>query len=110
MAWSAGSFRSRATLSLERLTLSKYVELADDQGGPQVRVSSPAPGLSTLTTVAPRSARFTVHNGPASTRLKSATSTPSRGPAITVSGAGLVHRQRLPCRQHGWRFRRLACR
>src|SRR3954454_16700671 len=45
-----------------------------------MRVSSPSPGRSTFTTSAPRSPRVCVHSGPASTREKSATSSPSRAP------------------------------
>src|SRR5215471_4754109 len=48
-------------------------------GGIQCRVSSP-PGPSTLMTTAPRSPRIWVQNGPASTREKSATSSPESGP------------------------------
>ena len=53
-------------------------------------MSSPPPGRSTLTTSAPRSPRSIVANGPASTREKSATRTPSRaagepGRAISTS-------------------------
>ena len=51
-------------------------------GGPQARVSSPEPGRSTLITVAPRSARVIVASGPASTRLKSATSSPDSAPLM----------------------------
>ncbi|SOZ23098.1 hypothetical protein CBM2608_A210122 [Cupriavidus taiwanensis] len=43
------------------------------QGGPQVRVSSPAPGRSILITSAPKSARFWAHHGPARTRVRSRT-------------------------------------
>ncbi|CFN74703.1 Uncharacterised protein [Bordetella pertussis] len=42
-------------------------------------MSSPAPGRSILMTSAPRSARFWVHQGPASTRVRSSTRMPVRG-------------------------------
>src|SRR4029077_4063934 len=45
-------------------------------GGPHARVSSPAPGRSTLITSAPRSASIWVHQGPVSTRLRSNTRMP----------------------------------
>ena len=50
------------------------------QGGPQVRVSSPAPGGSTLITSAPRSPSIWAHSGPASTRVRSRTRMPSSAP------------------------------
>ena len=53
------------------------------QGGPHARVSSPSPGRSTLTTVAPRSASIMAANGPANTRLRSATRTPVSGDVVT---------------------------
>src|SRR5262245_50449560 len=46
---------------------------------PQLRVSSPAPGGSSLITSAPRSASVIVHHGPASTRDRSSTRTPVSG-------------------------------
>src|SRR5215469_14476161 len=58
----------------------KYVDTPSLVGGTQRRVSSP-PGLSTLITSAPRSASSMVQYGPASTREKSATSSPDKGPA-----------------------------
>ena len=61
-------------------------------GGPQLRVSSPPPGRSTLTTSAPRSPSVIVHSGPARTREKSATSRPSSAP-----GAGRARRGRVAC-------------
>ena len=50
-------------------------------GGLNPRVSSPA-GPSTLITVAPMSASSMVQYGPASTREKSATTTPLSGPGV----------------------------
>src|SRR5215475_2819006 len=50
-------------------------------GGIQCRVSSP-PGPSTLMTSAPRSPSIWVQYGPASTREKSATSSPVSGPGL----------------------------
>ena len=48
-------------------------------GGPQVRVSSPTPGRSTLTTCAPKSANNIVAYGPAKTLEKSAILIPAKG-------------------------------
>ena len=48
------------------------------KGGPQERVSSPAPGFSILITSAPKSPRICVAHGPASTRERSSTRTPAR--------------------------------
>src|SRR3954452_20529592 len=50
-------------------------------GGPKARESSPTPGRSTLITSAPRSARFRLAQGAASTRDKSRTRMCERGPA-----------------------------
>src|SRR6056297_3630648 len=50
--------------------------------GGKARVSSPAPGLSTLMTRAPRSARIVAENGTARTWVRSTTRTPSRGAVI----------------------------
>ncbi len=58
-------------------------------GGPQCRVSSPAPGRSTLTTSAPRSASIWVHQGPASTRDRSNTLMWGRAPWLGFSGHGV---------------------
>src|SRR4051812_655381 len=49
-------------------------------GGPQPRGSSPAPGLSTLITRAPRSPSIIAACGPARARVRSTTRTPSSGP------------------------------
>src|SRR5437870_13311594 len=49
--------------------------------GGKRRVSSPPPGASIFNTSAPRSPRFWVANGPASTRVRSMTRIPSSGPA-----------------------------
>ena len=78
-ATSVSERRSRVMLCLERLTHSKYDDPLPVHGGPHCRVSSPVPGRSTLTTSAPRSASVMVARGPASTRVKSATRTPSSG-------------------------------
>src|SRR5213083_2888434 len=48
-------------------------------GGPQARVSSPPSGRSTFHTSAPRSPSIWVAYGPASTRERSRTTTPSSG-------------------------------
>ena len=47
--------------------------------GAKPRESSPRPGTSILMTSAPRSARFIVQNGPASTRVRSMTRIPASG-------------------------------
>ena len=79
----------RVTERLLRLQAVKYVDwfvslpfASFRNGGPQVRVSSPTPGRSILTTSAPRSARICVHHGPASTRERSRTLMPSRAAAV----------------------------
>src|SRR5215469_617512 len=57
--------------------------------GAKLRESSPRPGSSILMTSAPRSARFIVQKGPASTRVRSSTQIPASGLfsiiALTVS-------------------------
>src|SRR5919204_3177745 len=87
----SGCLRSIATLRLLRLTARKYAASPPAYGGPQVRVSSPSPGRSTLTTSAPRSASTIVAYGPARTRERSTTRTPSRSasPALADDGNGL---------------------
>src|SRR5438552_14342555 len=50
------------------------------KGGPQPRVSSPAPGRATLITSAPRSASVWPAQGPARMRASSSTRTPASGP------------------------------
>src|SRR3954453_7107852 len=49
-------------------------------GGAKPRVSSPAPGRSILITSAPRSASIWAQVGPASTRVRSKTRNPFKGP------------------------------
>src|SRR5947207_11561493 len=53
-------------------------------GGPQLRVSSPLPGGSTLITSAPMSPSIIVHSGPARMRLRSSTRTPASAPLVAV--------------------------
>src|SRR3989441_1136240 len=72
------ALRLSVTLFLPRLTDMKYVASPATNGG-HFRVSSPLPGSSTLTTSAPMSASIMVQNGPASTRVRSSTRTPSSG-------------------------------
>src|SRR5215472_6097842 len=85
MARSRSFLRSSATDRLFLLIARKYVETPSSvTGGTQERVSSPA-GLSTLITSAPRSASSIVQYGPASTREKSATSSPDSGPGRSGS-------------------------
>src|SRR3546814_704331 len=57
---------------------------------PQSRVSSPRTGCSTLMTSAPKSASTWPHSGPANTRDKSRTRTPSSGKSGPPSGGGEV--------------------
>src|SRR6185436_10973718 len=54
-------------------------------GGPQPRVSSPAPVRSILITSAPRSARICPAHGPARMRASSRTRIPASGPGMEVS-------------------------
>src|SRR2546421_12287046 len=49
-------------------------------GGPQLRVSSPLPGGSTLITSAPMSPSIMVHSGPARIRVRSSTRMPASAP------------------------------
>src|SRR6266480_423203 len=75
----AGALRLRVTLFLLRFTDMKYVASPPTKGG-QLRVSSPLPGSSILTTSAPMSPSSIAQNGPARTRVRSSTRTPARGP------------------------------
>src|SRR6478609_2958448 len=54
------------------------------KGGPQPRVSSPLPGVSTLITRAPRSASIMAACGPAKARVKSTTTISASGPPFTM--------------------------
>ena len=63
---------------------------AATNGGPQPRVSSPAPGASTLMTRAPRSPNIIVACGPASARDRSTTSVPVRGPFAAVRVVSVI--------------------
>ena len=83
----SGVARSTPIERLLRFTLSKYEVLPGLVGTPLSRVSSPRSGCSTLMTRAPRSASVMVASGPARTREKSATRTPSRG---SEAGEGAV--------------------
>src|SRR5215510_6125104 len=74
----SGALRLSVTLFLPRLTDMKYVASPATKGG-HFRVSSPLPGSSILTTSAPMSASIIVQNGPARTRVRSSTRTPSSG-------------------------------
>ena len=58
----------------------KYALSPPTNGGPHARVSSPSPGRSTLMTRAPMSASIIVQYGPDSTRVRSRTVMPLRGP------------------------------
>ena len=74
--------------SLLRLADRKYVEIGSSsgptKGGPQPRVSSPAPGDSTLMTRAPMSPSIIAACGPARARDRSMTTTSSSG-ALTLA-------------------------
>src|SRR5918997_2695265 len=76
-------FRSTPIERLFRFTERKYADSraspSPAKGGPQWRVSSPRWGCSTLTPSAPRSASTIVAYGPARTRERSRTLTPSSG-------------------------------
>ena len=74
----SGLFRSSATLFLLRLRPRKNV-LHPSHNGAHARVSSPRVGSSILSTSAPMSPRSMAQNGPARTRVKSTTLSPSRG-------------------------------
>src|SRR5215831_19094008 len=88
---------SRVTDFLPRFTERKYADspvslpsLSLRNGGPQLRVSSPDPGRSTLITSAPRSARFCAAQGPASTRVRSSTRMCERGRAMGTFRDGAI--------------------
>ena len=89
---SCSSVRSSTTLCLLRLTDWKYVARpCASNGGPQLRVSSPVPGRSTLITSAPRSASIIVANGPARIREKSRIrSSPSGGMSRGLSSTRAI--------------------
>ena len=76
----ARCFRLMAMPSLPRFILAKYTLLSFTIG-PMWRASSP-PGGSTLITLAPRSPKIIVQNGPANTLVKSMTVKPSKSLAI----------------------------
>src|SRR5262249_19666939 len=78
MSGPSRALRLSVTLFLPRLTDMKYVASPATNGG-HFRVSSPLPGSSILTTSAPMSASIIVQNGPARTRVRSSTRTPSSG-------------------------------
>src|SRR4051812_16346709 len=97
-ALSPSSLRSRVIDSLLRLAARKYVDSRSPpsgctNGGPQPRVSSPAPGLSTLITRAPRSPSIIAACGPASARVRSTTTRPASGPS-----GGVIRRMLRPQR------------
>src|SRR5215468_3428904 len=60
-------------------------------GGPQARVSSPAPSRSTLITSAPRSASSCPAHGPARMRASSTTRRPASGPGMSMSPGSSVY-------------------
>src|SRR3954465_12138540 len=88
MAWPCGTEILSVIDFLPRFAELKYAESLVSRplrslihGGPKARESSPRPGRSTLITSAPRSARFWLAQGAASTRDKSRTRMCERGPA-----------------------------
>src|SRR5262249_54898079 len=65
--------------------------LVPGEWGPQLRVSSPLPGGSTLITSAPMSPSIMVESGPARMRVRSMTRIPASGPvAAGAAGASCV--------------------
>src|SRR5919204_3909361 len=88
IATPSGSLRLTAIPRLLRL-LTRYPADSPSLCGGHVRDSSPTPGSSTLMTSAPRSPSSAPQYGPASTRERSTTRTPS-----SASGAegGLIAR------------------
>src|SRR5882724_2787323 len=80
----AGLLRSRATLRLHRLRLSKAT-LVPSTNGPHARDGSPC-GRSTLTTDAPSRASVCVASGPARLELRSRIAIPARGCTRFLSG------------------------
>src|SRR3954465_1561703 len=88
IACPSGTAMLSASDFLPRFAELKYAESfvslpspSRSHGGPKARESSPTPGRSTLMTSAPRSARFWLAQGPASTRERSRTRMCERGPA-----------------------------
>src|SRR3990172_3646788 len=78
----SGALRFTVTLFLLRLMQRKYALSPPAKGGPQWRVSSPAPGRSILITSAPRSPSIIVQNGPARILEMSSTLRPPRARCI----------------------------
>src|SRR6266568_8958621 len=111
MRWPSGFAMSRVTDFLPRFTERKYADsrvsfpyLSLRKGGPQLRVSSPDPGRSTLMTSAPRSARFCDAQGPARTRERSRTRIceSGRGMAGAIGTGGLYRQHGEPGRCAPW--------
>src|SRR5688572_15867673 len=88
-------WRSMATERLLRLKPSSVGPASPANGGPQKRVSSPAPGISILMTSAPRSPRIIVQSGPASARVASSTRMPARAPPAMSTMPYEEYRQHL---------------
>src|SRR6218665_1909925 len=98
-AWPSALARSMVTERLLRLQAVKELACAVSlpaasrrKGGPQWRVSSPAPGRPTLTTSPPRSASICVHQGPASTRERSSTLMPASAALVGALVGAVVLR------------------
>ena len=68
-------------LRLLRFSARNPIAMSGVRREPMRRVSSPVPGRSTLTTLAPMSASSMVHIGPAMIWVRSSTLTPASGPA-----------------------------
>lgn len=61
----SGTHRLTEKDILLRFAEANHADVPSTNGGPKLRASSPTPGLSTLMTVAPRSARYIDAVGPA---------------------------------------------
>src|SRR5512134_1791952 len=100
-SWPAFTPMLSVSERLLRLTPRKYADSPLTKGGPQVRVSSPAPGGSTLITSAPMSPSICVHSGPARMRVRSSTRSPSSAP---LGFSVLITRHSLRFLTHGGRL------
>src|SRR5258708_4640429 len=78
----AGTARFSVIERLLRLAARKYADSPPANGGPQLRVSSPPEGGSTLMTSAPMSPSIMAQVGPASTRVRSSTRMPASAPLL----------------------------
>src|SRR5271170_2527085 len=86
-----GDLRLRVTDFLLALNWWKYQGSSSGWPGRSRRPGSPVFGFSILTTSAPSQASASVHDGPASTWVKSTTRTPARQSSSTPSVAAIAH-------------------